>query len=276
MITFSPTHPTRAPFGDLLRQWRGRRRLSQLDMATEAEISTRHLSFVETGRAKPSRAMVLRLAELLQLPLRDRNALLVAAGFAPLFSERPLDDPELRAVREAVQLVLASHEPFPALAVDRHWNLQFANTAAQRLMQDVSPALLTPPLNLLRLSLHPQGLAPRIINLGEWRMHVLARLKSLIAHSGDPTLIALHAELAGYAPLAGEVGGPSSTPHADVVVLLKLRLPQGELALFSTITVFGTPIDVTLSELALESFYPADEASASLLRKMADDSSGIT
>lgn len=270
MTTASSRRASSSPLGPLLREWRSRRRLSQLDLATEAEISTRHLSFVETGRAKPSREMVLRLAELLQLPLRDRNSLLTAAGFSPLFGERSLADPALTMAREAVQLVLDGHEPYPALAVDRHWNLQMANRSAQRLLAHIDSELLQPPVNVFRLSLDPNGLARNIVNIGEWRMHLMARLKTMVTQSGDPVLRALHDELATYPPLEGEVAGPSSTPDADVVILFKLRLPQGELALFSTVTVFGTPMDVTLSELMLESFYPADEASKALLGQMAE------
>jgi len=213
--------------------------------------------------------MLLHLAELLQVPLRERNAWLVAAGFAPLFGERRFDDPQLAAARAAVQLVLQGHEPFPAIAVDRHWNLLLANAAAQRLLADIPAELLAPPLNVMRLSLHPQGLAPRIVNLGEWRGHLLARLRSQVAASGDPALLELLRELSALPPLPGERRESASTPCADVVVLFRLALPQGELALFSTITVFGTPIDVTLSELALEAFFPADAASAALLRELA-------
>jgi transcriptional regulator with XRE-family HTH domain len=264
-----PAPGTPTAVGGMLRDWRLRRRLSQLDLSCEADISARHLSFVETGRSQPSRDMLLHLAELLQVPLRERNALLLAGGFAPVFSQRPLDDPRLAAAREAVRLVLGGHEPYPALAVDRHWNLLLANRAAQRLLAGIPEALLQPPVNVLRLSLHPQGLAPRIVNLGEWRAHLLMRLRGQVAASGDPALTTLLQELAAYPPLPGEVDTGTSTPHPDVVVLLRLRLAQGELALFSTITVFGTPVDVTLSELALESFFPADPASAALLRQLA-------
>jgi len=266
----APSHAATPSIGTLLRRWRTQRRLSQLALAVDADISSRHLSFIETGRAVPSREMVLHLGECLQLPLRERNRLLTAAGFAPTFGERSLDAPELRAMLDALRLVLDGHEPYPAMVVDRHWNLQLANAAARRLLTDIAPDLLQPPINLLRLSLHPQALAPRIINLGEWRAYVLSRLRALIAHSGDAGLIALCEELSGYPPLAGETRGARSTPHSDVVVLLRLRVAQGELALFGTITLFGSPIEVTLSELALEAFYPADPTSAALLRQMAD------
>ena len=259
----------RPAVGELLRDWRQRRRMTQLDLACDAEISTRHLSFVETGRAQPSRDMLLHLCELLDVPLRERNALFLAAGYAPMFGERQLDGPELATAREALALVLRGHEPFPAVVVDRHWNLVLGNRAAHHFIAGVPPHLLTPRANVLRLSLHPEALAPRIVNLGEWRGHLLARLRAQVAASGDPVLAALLHELAAYPPLPGETREPPSTPRPDVVVLLRFRTPLGELALFSTITVFGTPVDVTLSELALEAFYPADEASAAILRQAA-------
>jgi len=253
------------PVGDLLRAWRQRRGLSQLHLAGDAGLSTRHLSFVETGRSQPSREMVLRLAERLGVPLRERNTLLVAAGFAPVYSQRPLDDPALATARRAVELVLKGHEPYPALAVDRHWTMVAANATVPRLLTGVDPALMQPPVNVLRLSLHPQGLAPRIANLPEWRGHLLARLRQQIDVSADPVLTALLAELRGYpAPPLG-----SSEPEpAAVVVPLRLVTPVGVLNLFSTTTVFGTPVDVTLSELAVEAFYPADQVTADALRRV--------
>ena len=186
------------PAGALLRQWRERRRLTQLDLALEADISPRHLSFVETGRAQPSREMLLRLSEELEIPLRERNALLLAAGFAPLYKERRLDEPALGAVRQAIDVVLASQRPFPAFALDRHWNIVAGNGALPHLFEDIAEALLAPPMNALRLSLHPQGLAPRIANLGEWRAHLLARLRRQIDLSGDPALEALMTEVSAY------------------------------------------------------------------------------
>ena len=265
--TLAATNTT--TIGRQLRDWRERRRLTQLDLACDAEISTRHLSFLETGRSKPSREMVLHLAELLDVPLRERNAMLVAAGFAPVFRERALDDPAMARARDALQIVLTAHEPYPAIVVDRHWNLRMANPAAQRLLAGVPPEKLAPPVNVLRLSLEPDGLAKHIVNLGEWRAHLLARLRTQVAASGDATLRALHEELAALPPLPGEVRSPPSTPFPDVVVRLEMDSPLGRLALFSTITVFGTPVDVTLAELALEAFYPADEQTAQLLRAMA-------
>lgn len=258
-----------APAGQLLREWRQRRHLSQLELALEAEISTRHLSFVETGRARPSREMLLHLAELLEMPLRERNVLLVTAGFAPVFAERGLDAPELEAARTAVMLVLDGHDPFPAVALDRHWNLVMANRAAQRLLAAVAPAMLAPPVNMMRLSLHPDALGGMILNLDEIRAHMLHRLRRQVATSGDPVLAALLRELSEL-PAARSPSVPHRDPYGGVVVPLRLRTPLGELNLFSTLTVFGSPIEVTLSELALESFFPADPASAALLRRMAD------
>jgi transcriptional regulator with XRE-family HTH domain len=257
------------PVGDLLREWRQRRRLSQLAFAVDAEISTRHLSFIETGRAQPSREMVLRLAERLEVPLRERNVLLVAAGYAPVFPEKKLDDPALAAARRAVDLVLKGHEPFPALAIDRHWSLIAANSAVAPLLAGADPALLQPPLNVLRLSLHPDGLAPRIANLAEWRAHLLARLRRQIEITADKVLGDLADELAAYpAPRSPR---PPVTPNPDlagVAVPFRLATETGILSFLSTTTIFGTPVDITLSELALEAFFPADEATADALRRM--------
>ncbi|HEY0141867.1 MAG TPA: helix-turn-helix transcriptional regulator [Thermoanaerobaculia bacterium] len=250
--------------GDLLREWRTRRRLSQLTLSLEADISARHLSFLETGRAQPSREMVLHLAERLEIPLRERNALLVAAGFAPLYSERKLDDPEMSAARAAIDIVLAGHEPYPALAVDRHWNLITANRAVAPFFEGIDASLVEPPVNVLRASLHPKGLAPRIVNYEEWRTHVLERLRRQIDVSGDAVLIALHDELRAL-PRQTRAAQPVRD-YAGVVVPLELTAGDRVLRFFSTTTIFGTPVDVTLSELAVESFFPADEATAELLR----------
>jgi transcriptional regulator with XRE-family HTH domain len=251
------------PVGDQLRDWRQRRRLSQLDLALDAEISTRHLSFVETGRATPSRDLLLHLADQLGVPLRDRNALLLAAGYAPAYAERSLDDPALAAARAAVELVLKAHEPFPALAVDRHWNLVAANGAIGPFLDGVAAALLAPPVNVLRLSLHPQGLAPRILNHAEWHGHILERLRQQIAATADAGLIKLHAELSSY-PVPDAKA--ATVDYGGVVVPLRLRTAAGDLSFFGTVTVFGTPVDVTLSELAIEAFFPADAATATALR----------
>jgi transcriptional regulator with XRE-family HTH domain len=261
------------PIGDLLREWRERRRLSQLALALDAEVSTRHLSFLETGRARPSREMVLRLAERMDIPLRERNTMLLAAGFAPVYPERDLDDPALRAARRAVDLVLDGHKPYPAHAVDRYWTLVASNHLARPLLAGVAPELLEPPINVLRLSLHPRGLAPQITNLGQWRAHILHRLRQQVESSADPMLDAFLTELAGYATPDDE---GADEPLRDlyesgIVVPLRLRTAWGMLALFSTITIFGTPVDVTLSELAIEAFFPADEATGEILRRIAED-----
>jgi transcriptional regulator with XRE-family HTH domain len=257
------------PIGTLLREWRQRRRLSQLDLACEADISTRHLSFLETGRSSPSRDMVLHLAEQLDVPLRDRNALLLAAGYAPAFSERALGHPALHAARKAIDLVLAGHEPYPALAIDRHWTLLASNKALAPLIKGADPALLQPPVNVLRLSLHPAGVAPRIANLRQWRSHLLARLRRQIDVTADPVLTELMREISAYAvpEAAGCAMSAADEEFAGVVVPLQLATPHGILSFFSTTTVFGTPVDVTLAEIALESFYPADAATADALRR---------
>ena len=257
-------------FGPLLREWRHRRRVSQLDLALDAEISARHLSFLETGRARPSRDMVLHLAEQLEVPLRERNLLLTAAGFAAEFRERPLGDPALAAARQAVEAVLRGHLPYPALAVDRHWTLVTANDAVPPLLAGVDLALLAPPVNVLRLALHPAGLAPRTANLAEWRGHLLERLRRQAEVSADPVLLTLLEELRGYpAPHAPRPPRPVRD-YAGMVVPFELVTDAGVLAFFSTITVFGTPVDVTLSELALECFYPADSATAAMLQRTFD------
>jgi transcriptional regulator with XRE-family HTH domain len=260
----------RRSVGEMLRDWRQRRRMSQLLLATEAEISTRHLSFVESGRATPSREMVMHLAEQLDVPLRERNALLVAAGYAPLYRERALDDPQLAAACEAVELVLRGHEPYPALAVDRHWNIVATNGALAPLIGDAAPALLAAPVNALRLSLHPDGIAPRILNWHAWRTHLLTRLQKQIDASGDPVLAALHGELAAYPAPQGAPPAAAATPLHPIAVPLQVRTAIGDLSFYSTTTVFGTPVDITLSELAIEAFFPADPQTAAALRTQAD------
>lgn len=253
------------PIGDLLREWRQRRRLSQLDLACEADISTRHLSFVETGRSQPSRDMLLHLADRLDVPLRDRNTMLVAAGFAPLYPERTLDAPPLAAARRAVDQVLAGHEPYPALAIDRHWTLVASNKAVAPLLDGVDPVLLEAPVNVMRLALHPRGLAPRTANLVEWRGHLLHRLKRQVEVSADPVLSALLAELAAYPLPAGAAPAVQEDDYASVAVPFRLTTAQGTLAFYSTTMVFGTAMDITLSELAIEAFFPADAATADRL-----------
>ncbi len=260
-------HDDSRPVGDLLREWRQRRRLSQLALATEADISQRHLSFVESGRSAPSREMLLRLCEQLDVPLRERNVLLVAAGFAPVYRERSMDDPDFAAARRVVEMILKGHEPYPALAIDRHWTMLAANTPVQRLLADVAPELLEPPVNALRLSLHPAGLASRIVNFREWRELVLLRLAQQMENAADTGLPALIDELRGYpVPPAARPGnaGPR-TDFAGLAIPLELVTDDGVLRFLGTTTVFGTPLDIGLSELAIESFFPADATTAAIM-----------
>jgi transcriptional regulator with XRE-family HTH domain len=252
--------------GDLLREWRQRRRLSQLDLASEATVSARHLSFVETGRSKPSRELVLHLAEHLDVPLRERNTLLLAAGYAPVYPERSLDDEEMGPVREALDRILRGHEPYPAVIVNRRWDLVAGNDPALRLFTPgVAPHLLEPPINVYRLGLHPEGLAPRVRNRTEYTHHLLTRLQRDVAVSGDPTLAALLDEVRAFPGL----------PHArtvDVAPARMLFLPMEfttvdgeELSFFSTLATFGTALDVTVAELSIEAFFPADAATRAIL-----------
>lgn len=258
-------------FGALLRQRRQRQRLSQLALALQAEVSARHLSWLETGRAEPSRAMVLRLAEQLDVPLRERNAWLMAAGFAPLYAERSLSDPAQAAARQVLQQLLRAHEPWPALAVDRHWHLVAHNRMVPPLLALVDPALRGTETNMLRLSLHPAGLAPLVVNRAAWRHHVLSRLARQAGATGDPVLQALWRELREL-PSPGEAAvdtGGAEGPASDnpVAVPLVLRTPWGELSFLTTVTVFGAPHDITLAELAVETLLPANAATAAALRR---------
>jgi transcriptional regulator with XRE-family HTH domain len=248
--------------GMLLRDWRRRRRLSQLDLALEAGVSARHLSFLETGRAKPSREMVLHLSEQLEVPLRDRNQLLLAAGFAPAYAERAIDAPEMAAVREALERILKGHEPYPAVVVDRWWDLAAANAGIALFTSAVAPHLLEPPVNALRVTLHPEGMAPRILNLPEWRAHLLDRLHRQVAVTGDDRLAALHEELGAYP--GGETTLAAHEP--GIAVPLRVDADGTELSFFSTISTFGTAVDITLAELAIEAFFPADEQTRAYVR----------
>lgn len=265
LLAMDTQHPS---IGHLIREWRGRRRMSQLDLALEAEISQRHLSFVESGRAAPSRDMVLRLAEQLDVPLRQQNRMLLAAGFAPTFPERPVDDISFKPAMDAIGLVLKAHEPNPALAVDGCWNLIQGNAAIAPFLQHVdNPRLLEPPINVLRLSLHPEGIALRIENLAEWRAHVLERLRRLATVSGNPQVAELEAELRSYPHPASS--GPVRHDYSNIAVPLRIKSGDMTLSFISTVTVFGTPLDVTVSEVAIESFFPADAATAGMLRALA-------
>ena len=260
-------HP---PAGQLLREWRRRRNLSQLELASGSAVSARHLSFIETGRARPSREMVLHLADRLEVPLRERNRLLMAAGHAPSFAERSLDDDEMGPVREALASFLTAHEPYPAVVVDRHWNLVLANRAVDLLTEGVAPQLLEPPANALRVSLHPDGMAPRIVNLAEWSGHVLRRLRRSIAMTGDRELEHLHAELAGYPGVDEAAERSDASTAAEIALTLRLRRGATQLDFISTVTVFGTALDVTLAELSVEAFYPADAETARALAAHGD------
>jgi transcriptional regulator with XRE-family HTH domain len=261
---------TATAVGDHLREWRQRRRMSQLDLALEAEISTRHLSFLETGRAQPSRDMVLRLADQLEIPLRERNVILVSAGFAPVFPQRRLDDPALASARKAVDLILGGHEPYPALAVDRGWNLVAANRMVAPLMGMADPELLTAPINVLRLSLHPKGLAPHTVNLHEWRAHLLERLRREVELTADRRLSELLTELKAYPIPGGQPPRRASDEYAGVATPFQMRIADGRvLSFYSTTTVFGTPVDITLSELTLETFFPADPETGEIVRAIA-------
>jgi transcriptional regulator with XRE-family HTH domain len=252
--------------GALLRDWRQRRRRSQLDLALDAGVSARHVSFVETGRAQPSREMVLQLAEELEVPLRERNHLLLAAGYAPLYAERPLDHPDMAPVREALDLVLRGHEPYPAVVVDRGWDVVAGNRANPVLLEGCAPELLQPPLKVLRVSLHPDGMASRIVNLGPWRAHLLERVDRQIALTGDTELAQLRAQVASYP--APEHSGPSEA-IGDIAVPLHVRSAAGaELRFFTTMATFGTAVDITVAELSIESFFPADEATAEAMREL--------
>ncbi len=259
-MTSTVTVPAR-PVGELLREWRERRRLSQLELSVQADISTRHLSFVETGRSRPTPQMIVRLTEHLDVPLRERNQLLLAGGYAPAYPQHRLDAPELASVRSALRQVLAGHEPFPALVMNRQWELVEANAAVGVLLQGVADHLLAPPVNVLRVSLHPDGLAPRIANLPQWRAHLLEQVRRRADTTGDPRLVALHDELHAYPG-----GEDHAVPQASVVLPMRLRHGGGELALFSIVAAVSTAADVTVEELLIESFYPADEATAQRLR----------
>ena len=238
------------------------RRLSQLELAGRAGVSTKHLSFLETGRAKPSPEMVVHLAEHLDVPIRERNALLVAAGHAPRYGETPLHDEAMAAARRAIDMILEHHQPFPAVVIDRQWNLIAANPAALLLSGGVSPEMLEPPVNVVRLSLHPQGLAPRVHNLAEFGGYLLERLRHQAAATADVELAGLVEELTPYLP----PGGGALPPSFEVLLPFVIELEGTVLSLFTTITTFGTPLDVTTAELAVESFFPADEATEEWFR----------
>ena len=259
------------PIGDLIREWRQRRRLSQLDLACDAEISTKHVSFLESGRAVPDREMLLHLADRLAIPLRDRNLMLSAAGFPPDYHERVLDDPEFHVARDGIEAILSMHEPNPAAAINRHWTMIAANRAILNLMSGVDPLLLTPPVNVIRVALHPAGLAPRIINLLDWRRMTIARLRQQIDATGDPVLVDLVEEVRDYPIPPGLSSSQLLAREPDTIAVpLRLATVNGPLAFFSTTTVFAAPLDITLSELSIETFLPADASTATILRYIAN------
>ncbi|MEW1845820.1 helix-turn-helix transcriptional regulator [Nonomuraea angiospora] len=251
--------------GELLREWRRRRRLSQLDLAVQADVSSRHISFVETGRTIPSRRMLLHLAQHLDVPLRERNRLLVAAGYAPAYERRPLEDPELAQAYEAIQGVLRGHEPFPAVAVDHHWNVLLSNPAMEIFLDGVDPELLKSPVNMMRLGLDPRGFAPRLQNLGQVRAYLLPRLARQAARTGDPELSALYEELRSY----GTEDDPPTAGPTDIAMPIRLQHDGVELSFFSTITTFGAAFDITLEEIAIETLFPADATTTAYLRRPA-------
>lgn len=252
--------------GALLRQWRSHRRRSQMDLALDAGVSTRHLSFIETGRASPSPEVVLALADGLDVPLRERNALLLAAGYAPRYDETPLDAPAMARAKAAVQRVLDAHDPYPGVVLDRRWDVVAANAGALALIEGVAPELASPTLNVFRVSLHPDGLAARTRNFEEWGSYLVWQLEHQLALSGDAGLAALLEEVRGYPNVAAL---PTRMPDEDPMLVLTVDLVDPDLSLFTTLTTFGTPRDITLDELMIELFYPADDATAQHLGRAA-------
>jgi transcriptional regulator with XRE-family HTH domain len=256
------------PIGAQLRGWRERRRLSQMDLALRAEVSTRHLSFIETGRSQPSRAMILRLAEQMALPAYERNHLLLSGGYAPVYSESALNSPDTTAARGAISQLLVSHEPYPAMVVDRSWNLVDGNSSVELLTAGTAPWLLKAPANAVRIGLHPDGMAPRIVNLGEWHRYMLSRVRKQAELTDDPELRELYREIRGYRcdehVADSEIPGPGS-----IVTPLRIRYQDRELAFFSIIATFGTPLDIPVAELAIESFLPANQETRLFLHSRA-------
>ena len=264
-------------FGKSLKNWRKQRRLSQLELAADAQISSRHLSFLETGRSRPSRDMILHLAECLNVPLRERNSLMVSAGFAPIYAEHDFEGEGALVMRRTVDRILSAHEPYPALAMDRHWNMVAANRIVSLMLVGIDPDLLKPPVNLLRLSLHPKGLAARVVNVAQWRDHLLDRLQRQVDLTADPELIGLYDEAKRYrlpekenetSDKAG-IDGIEEDAINSLIVPLILKTDAGILRFISTTTIFGTPVEVTLSELAIETLLPADEETNRALKQLA-------
>jgi transcriptional regulator with XRE-family HTH domain len=266
----SPGRTTEVEVGELLRRWRTLRQLTQLDLALEAGVSARHLSFVETGRSRPSAGMVLLLAEQLEVPLRERNRMLLAAGYAPSFPELSIDEPRMASVREALDVILDGHEPNPAVVVDRHWNLVAANKTMVALARGVDESLLEPPVNVMRLGLHPRGLAASAVNMTQLRDYFVGRLEHQVAISGDPELAALLEEVASYPVPPGESGPALEAGSGNILTpVMRMRLPEGdELSFFFSIATFGTAVEVTASELSIELGFPADRMTTEALRNL--------
>ncbi|MDB5829460.1 MAG: family transcriptional regulator, partial [Variovorax sp.] len=261
--------PLPLPLGDRLRKWRERRHLSQMALALQAEVSTRHLSFVETGRAQPGRDLVLRLADELEIPLRERNQLLMAAGFAPVFGQRDFDDPAFDPVRSIIDITLERHKPFPAYVIDRHWNVVRSNSAVQELYEGVSAALMGPTANVVRIMLHPEGMAPRIHNLAVWRSHLLGEVRRQFELTADPTLGALLREAAAYPTWGADGDAPAIEWSGGPAVPLDIETSLGRLSFIGAVTVFGSPVDVTLEEIALELMHPANDFTDRAVRQSA-------
>ncbi len=265
-----------ATVGDLIKEWRARRARSQLDVALEVGVSPRHLSFVETGRSKPSPELVLAVADHLEVPLRERNAMLLAAGFAPRYRQQPMDAEPMRRITASLERLLDAHDPFPGVALDRSWNVVLANRAAGRLVDLVDPALTADGVNVFRISLHPDGLAAATVNFDEWATYLLGELHRLARTTADPEVAALRDEIDAYPNVVDLRRRRDWTvPHADPdpVVSCTLALSGAELSLYTTLTTFGTPRDVTLDELVVELFFPADGATEAVLRAL-DDQAG--
>lgn len=258
----------RHPIGGELAFWRKRRRMSQLELALAAEISTRHLSFVETGRAQPGRQLLVRLTRQLEIPLRERNALLLSAGFAPICEQRSYNDPTFEPVRKVIDAALDLHRPFPAYVINRYWDVVASNDALPELFAGVAPELARKPMNVVRLLLHPRGLAPRIVNLRAWRVHLLARLRQQVSLTADPALEAMLAEALSF-PAPTDEQDQMMPMSGDLTVPLEIITEIGHLRFLNATTVFGTPLDVTLEEIALEKLYPADAVTEEVVRSTA-------
>ncbi len=283
MPAIHPSSPSASPdaIGALLRDWRSRRRVSQMDLALDVGVSPRHLSFVETGRSRPSPSVLLALAERLDVPLRERNRLLLAAGYAPRYAERALEGGSMQGVRAALERLLGAHDPYPGLALDRYWNVVLGNRAALAMLAQLPPPLRTDPLNLFRASLHPEGFAAVTANFDEWGAYLLDTMARVATKTGDPGLLALEAEVLAFPNVQALRRRRAATVPPEpppLLVTCIVDTPQGRLSMFTTLTTFGSPRDVTLDELCIEMFYPADESSAAMLRASGQDagSSGVS